>query len=63
MSGKVGPLSRIYNGIIGAADKYVPASMRPLWEHPAGEQIRLKNQQVFPCGLINFEAFAFLMTS
>ncbi|XP_039965605.1 mitochondrial pyruvate carrier 2-like [Bactrocera neohumeralis] len=36
MSGKVGPLSRIYNGMIGTADKFVPTSMRPLWEHPAG---------------------------
>nr|XP_043067887.1 mitochondrial pyruvate carrier 2 [Drosophila bipectinata] len=28
--------SKIYNGIIGAADKFVPAKMRPLWMHPAG---------------------------
>ncbi|XP_011185003.1 mitochondrial pyruvate carrier 2 [Zeugodacus cucurbitae] len=36
MSGKVGPLSRIYNSLIGTTDKYVPNSLRPLWEHPAG---------------------------
>ncbi|XP_053956168.1 mitochondrial pyruvate carrier 2-like [Anastrepha obliqua] len=36
MSGKVGLLSRLYNGIIGTADKFVPSPMRPLWEHPAG---------------------------
>ncbi|KAH8354115.1 hypothetical protein KR084_000122 [Drosophila pseudotakahashii] len=28
--------SRAYNGLIGACDKYVPAKMRPLWMHPAG---------------------------
>ncbi|XP_017485673.1 PREDICTED: mitochondrial pyruvate carrier 2-like [Rhagoletis zephyria] len=36
MSAKVGPLSRLYNGIIGMADKFVPGRWRPLWEHPAG---------------------------
>lgn len=52
MSGKVGPLSRIYNGMIGIADKFVPTSMRPLWEHPAGEQkqTRLKQQHAYSVG-------------
>ncbi|XP_004529308.1 mitochondrial pyruvate carrier 2-like [Ceratitis capitata] len=36
MSGKVGPLSRLYNKIIGTADIYVPTKMRPFWEHAAG---------------------------
>lgn len=31
-----GVSSKIYNGIIGYADKFVPAKLRPLWVHPAG---------------------------
>ncbi|XP_046812089.1 mitochondrial pyruvate carrier 2-like [Lucilia cuprina] len=33
---KVGLPSKIYNGLIGAVDKHVPAKLRPLWNHPAG---------------------------
>lgn len=29
--------SKLYNGMIGAADKFVPAKLRPLWMHPAGK--------------------------
>ncbi|XP_030032433.1 mitochondrial pyruvate carrier 2 isoform X2 [Manduca sexta] len=29
-------MSRVYKAIIGAADKFVPAKLRPLWEHDAG---------------------------
>lgn len=32
-----GVSSKVYNGIIGFADKFVPAKLRPLWVHPAGE--------------------------
>ncbi|EDW14115.1 mitochondrial pyruvate carrier 2 [Drosophila mojavensis] len=28
--------TKIYNGMIGVCDKFVPAKMRPLWMHPAG---------------------------
>ncbi|KAH8418545.1 hypothetical protein KR009_012165 [Drosophila setifemur] len=28
--------SKLYNGMIGACDKFVPAKLRPLWMHPAG---------------------------
>lgn len=34
-----GVSSKIYNGIIGYADKYVPAKLRPLWVHPAGGRL------------------------
>lgn len=36
MSKGTGPLSKIYNGIIGSVDKVVPQLARPLWEAPAG---------------------------
>ncbi|KAL8573506.1 Mitochondrial pyruvate carrier 2 [Nucella lapillus] len=29
-------MSVIYRGFISAADKFVPAKLRPLWNHPAG---------------------------
>lgn len=32
-----GVSSKVYNGIIGFADKFVPAKLRPLWVHPAGD--------------------------
>ncbi|XP_067615221.1 mitochondrial pyruvate carrier 2-like [Eurosta solidaginis] len=28
--------SKVYNALIGSVDKYVPAKLRPLWQHPAG---------------------------
>ncbi|XP_022216019.1 mitochondrial pyruvate carrier 2-like [Drosophila obscura] len=28
--------SKVYNGLIGVCDKFVPPKMRPLWMHPAG---------------------------
>lgn len=28
--------SRVYRGLVGAADKFVPTRLRPLWEHEAG---------------------------
>ncbi|KAH8359441.1 hypothetical protein KR093_006572 [Drosophila rubida] len=28
--------SKVYNGIIGVCDKFVPAKLRPLWMHAAG---------------------------
>lgn len=36
-SAKLSLPSKIYNGLIGAADKYVPDKLRPLWNHPAGK--------------------------
>ncbi|XP_021191150.1 mitochondrial pyruvate carrier 2 isoform X2 [Helicoverpa armigera] len=29
-------MSRVYKSIITIADRFVPGSMRPMWEHPAG---------------------------
>ncbi|XP_076466725.1 mitochondrial pyruvate carrier 2-like [Babylonia areolata] len=29
-------MSVIYRGVISVADKFVPAKLRPLWNHPAG---------------------------
>ncbi|XP_025096897.1 mitochondrial pyruvate carrier 2-like isoform X2 [Pomacea canaliculata] len=29
-------MSGIYNSIISVTDKFVPAKLRPLWNHPAG---------------------------
>lgn len=54
MSGKVGPLSRLYNKIIGTADIYVPTKMRPFWEHAAGEKRILTNSP-------NLNAYFFFM--
>lgn len=28
--------SRLYRGLVGVADRVVPASLRPMWEHEAG---------------------------
>lgn len=29
-------MSRLYRGVITIADKFVPASLQPTWNHPAG---------------------------
>ncbi|GAV07462.1 hypothetical protein RvY_17292 [Ramazzottius varieornatus] len=29
-------MSLIYRGLVSSAEKFVPQSLRPLWEHPAG---------------------------
>ena len=34
-------MSAIYVAIIRSADKYVPAKLRPFWNHPAGEKTLL----------------------
>lgn len=34
----LGILSKFYQLVIGAVDKKVPAKLRPLWEHPAGNK-------------------------
>ncbi|KAH8277524.1 hypothetical protein KR026_012393 [Drosophila bipectinata] len=44
--------SKIYNGIIGAADKFVPAKMRPLWMHPAGPKTIFFWAPFFKWGLV-----------
>lgn len=44
--------SKVYNGMIGAVDKHVPAKLRPLWMHPAGE----KTMMLFTLSKI-FEVF------
>ncbi|KAH8247605.1 hypothetical protein KR038_006845 [Drosophila bunnanda] len=44
--------SKLYNGMIGAADKFVPAKLRPLWMHPAGPKTIFFWAPVFKWGLV-----------
>ncbi|ALC46878.1 CG9399 [Drosophila busckii] len=44
--------SKLYNGLIGACDKFVPAKMRPLWLHPAGPKTIFFWAPVFKWGLV-----------
>ncbi|KAH8322005.1 hypothetical protein KR074_008200 [Drosophila pseudoananassae] len=44
--------SKIYNGMIGAADKFVPAKLRPLWMHPAGPKTIFFWAPFFKWGLV-----------
>lgn len=34
-------MSKIYNGLVNTADRFVPNSMRPLWNHAAGKLLAL----------------------
>ncbi|KAI8129323.1 Mitochondrial pyruvate carrier 2 [Lucilia cuprina] len=49
---KVGLPSKIYNGLIGAVDKHVPAKLRPLWNHPAGPKTVFFWSPMFKWGLV-----------
>ncbi|EDW81004.1 uncharacterized protein Dwil_GK11251 [Drosophila willistoni] len=49
---RMGFSSKVYNGIIGAADKHVPAKMRPLWMHPAGPKTIFFWAPLFKWGLV-----------
>ncbi|XP_022216018.2 mitochondrial pyruvate carrier 2-like [Drosophila obscura] len=44
--------SKVYNGLIGACDKFVPAKMRPLWMHAAGPKTIFFWAPVFKWGLV-----------
>ncbi|XP_023176782.1 mitochondrial pyruvate carrier 2 [Drosophila hydei] len=50
-SGK-GIHTKIYNGMIGVCDKFVPAKMRPLWMHPAGPKTVFFWAPIFKWGLV-----------
>lgn len=50
-SGKGIP-SKIYNAIIGRADKFVPDKLRPLWQHPAGPKTVFFWAPCFKWGLV-----------
>ncbi|KAG6458612.1 hypothetical protein O3G_MSEX010947 [Manduca sexta] len=45
-------MSRVYKAIIGAADKFVPAKLRPLWEHDAGPKTIFFWAPAFKWGLV-----------
>ncbi|XP_065362953.1 mitochondrial pyruvate carrier 2-like [Calliphora vicina] len=49
---KVGFPSKVYNGLIGAVDKHVPAKLRPLWNHPAGPKTVFFWSPMFKWGLV-----------
>lgn len=44
--------SKIYNKLIGTADKYVPDKLRPLWQHPAGPKTVFFWAPAFKWGLV-----------
>ncbi|XP_023305919.1 mitochondrial pyruvate carrier 2-like [Lucilia cuprina] len=45
-------LTSAYNAVIGACDKIVPASLRPLWMSPAGPKTVFFWAPVFKWGLV-----------
>ncbi|XP_053695065.1 mitochondrial pyruvate carrier 2-like [Sabethes cyaneus] len=44
--------SRVYQGIITTADKFVPNALRPLWNHAAGPKTIFFWAPVFKWGLV-----------
>ncbi|KAM8704383.1 hypothetical protein ACLKA7_008913 [Drosophila subpalustris] len=44
--------SKVYNGLIGVCDKFVPAKMRPLWMHAAGPKTVFFWAPIFKWGLV-----------
>ncbi|EDW59479.1 mitochondrial pyruvate carrier 2 [Drosophila virilis] len=44
--------TKLYNGLIGVCDKFVPAKMRPLWMHPAGPKTIFFWAPIFKWGLV-----------
>ncbi|KAM7364196.1 mitochondrial pyruvate carrier 2-like [Cochliomyia hominivorax] len=45
-------LSSLYNSLIGSVDKFVPNSLRPLWQNPAGPKTIFFWAPVFKWGLV-----------
>ncbi|XP_055544131.1 mitochondrial pyruvate carrier 2-like [Wyeomyia smithii] len=44
--------SRVYNGIVNTADRFVPTALRPLWNHAAGPKTVFFWAPVFKWGLV-----------
>ncbi|XP_055379255.1 mitochondrial pyruvate carrier 2-like [Condylostylus longicornis] len=44
--------SKIYQGLISSADKFVPDKLRPLWNHPAGPKTVFFWAPAFKWGLV-----------
>ncbi|CAH0596431.1 unnamed protein product [Chrysodeixis includens] len=44
--------SKLYVTVISVADKFVPKSMRPMWEHPAGPKTIFFWAPAFKWGLV-----------
>ncbi|XP_047994745.1 mitochondrial pyruvate carrier 2-like [Leguminivora glycinivorella] len=45
-------MSKLYQGIVGVCDKFVPTNLRPLWEHPAGPKTIFFWAPAFKWGLV-----------
>uniref|UniRef100_A0A2A4K0L1 Mitochondrial pyruvate carrier n=1 Tax=Heliothis virescens TaxID=7102 RepID=A0A2A4K0L1_HELVI len=45
-------MSRVYKSIVTIADRFVPGSMRPMWEHPAGPKTIFFWAPAFKWGLV-----------
>uniref|UniRef100_A0A182WLX5 Mitochondrial pyruvate carrier n=1 Tax=Anopheles minimus TaxID=112268 RepID=A0A182WLX5_9DIPT len=45
-------MSKIYHGVVNAADKFVPNALRPLWNHAAGPKTVFFWAPVFKWGLV-----------
>ncbi|KAI5645839.1 mitochondrial pyruvate carrier 2-like [Phthorimaea operculella] len=45
-------MSKIYKAIVTVADKVVPSTLRPLWEHPAGPKTIFFWAPAFKWGLV-----------
>uniref|UniRef100_U5EQD2 Mitochondrial pyruvate carrier n=1 Tax=Corethrella appendiculata TaxID=1370023 RepID=U5EQD2_9DIPT len=45
-------MSKVYNVLVNTADKYVPSSFRPLWNHPAGPKTVFFWAPAFKWGLV-----------
>lgn len=45
-------MSKIYHGLVNTADRFVPTSLRPLWNHAAGPKTVFFWAPVFKWGLV-----------
>ncbi|KAF9411927.1 hypothetical protein HW555_009401 [Spodoptera exigua] len=45
-------MSRVYKAIVTVADRFVPQTMRPMWEHPAGPKTIFFWAPAFKWGLV-----------
>ncbi|XP_063537405.1 mitochondrial pyruvate carrier 2-like [Cydia strobilella] len=45
-------MSKLYQCIVAACDKFVPESLRPLWQHPAGPKTIFFWAPAFKWGLV-----------
>uniref|UniRef100_A0A182PEB7 Mitochondrial pyruvate carrier n=1 Tax=Anopheles epiroticus TaxID=199890 RepID=A0A182PEB7_9DIPT len=45
-------MSKLYHGVVNAADKFVPNALRPLWNHAAGPKTVFFWAPVFKWGLV-----------